>query len=153
AEYEIDSEELFLKGAKGEDIADFDDIDKKIILLKQELRHIEEPAKLDLKIQKQFFESCTKPIVRMLINKVGKFDDLYQTNSVYMSGHGSPAGVTTHKAWSTTAQNSQKEVALGQLEDLLTSGFLFTSLQIIFRWEAFRKAGLNTFSDSFTVNF
>jgi Fic family protein len=156
ASEEINSEELFLKGARGGDISDSDDIDKKIALLDQELSNVAEPVQLDLEIEFLLVTKCLKPCFEQLVKKLGQFDKFY-----------SKASFTAHAmVWSNSDLNSQgawgftppvvKESVLGRIEHVIRNqGIMFSNLQFHFQWSGFKKAGLNIFEDNslVTVNF
>jgi fido (protein-threonine AMPylation protein) len=78
----IDAETLYLRGAKGESIEDFDDVDKAVALLKQQLQGIPPPVELSAAGQAKFFKEELQPFLVRLDNKLAQFDDLFAANQV-----------------------------------------------------------------------
>jgi Fic family protein len=154
ADYEIYSQELLLRGARGEDITDFDDVDKRIALLKQQLKHIEEPAEFSFPVLKLFSGRCIEPILNKLVTKGAQLDDLYASNWLNLSGQYSVLGAKSGTAgWQQTLHGADKATAVDQLHQCFAQSYVFKSIQAQFTWEGFKKARFNTFSDHLTLNF
>ena len=66
----IRSLELYLKGSRGESLEEPDDIDKQVALLKQELKHIEEPVRLTPEIQKSVFDTSIESLIVIFGTKI-----------------------------------------------------------------------------------
>lgn len=77
---EINSLELMLKGAKGEDIEDPDDLDKEIALLKQKIKSDRKEVKIERNndvIKKLYDESYSKLMLTFFNSLTKAFKDLY----------------------------------------------------------------------------
>ena len=66
----INSLELLLKGARGESIDEFDDIDKEVALLKQMLKHIDDPIVLSHELQRDLFKESIFPLLERVASKL-----------------------------------------------------------------------------------
>jgi Fic family protein len=150
----IDAETLYLRGAKGEPIEDFDDIDKKIALLKQELSNIAEPLTLNTEIQLDFLTRCVKPCFNRLVKKLGQFDDLYSENSFITSiMQWANPQLTSQATWNSPPQLTKYD-AINRIENiLLNQKIVFARMEFHFSWNGFRKAGTNTFGDACQLYF
>jgi Fic family protein len=150
AEAEVYSQELFLKGARGEDVSDYEDVDKRIALLKMELQHIEKPAEISISVQKDFMSRLVIPLTTRLAKRMSQFDELFASHSVQLTGqyvqfeHGIVA------AWETQLSESV-ENNIKEISRVIDAKHLFNFLNIVFRWNGFQRAGLNTFDYSFHV--
>lgn len=78
----IQSLELYLKGAKGENIEDITDIDKQIELLKASLSDKNETQWINVEIAKKIFDKIIAPTFELLLNKLSKFDDLFSQRDI-----------------------------------------------------------------------
>jgi Fic family protein len=150
----IDAENLYLRGAKGEPIEDYDDIDKKIALLKQELSNIAEPLELNAQIQTEFFSNSVKSCFNRLVRKLSQFDDLYSKNSSDVTVMlWANAEFTSQIQWQTQPPLTKNDV-LERIERHRTQqGILIAGIQLVFYWNGFKKAGTNTFDDVCRFNF
>ncbi len=150
----VDAQELYLRGAKGESIEDFDDIDKKIALLKQELSSVAEPLVLNPEIQLDFLARCVKPCFTRLVKKLAQFDELYTENLFVatMMQWANPQ-MTSQSTWQTSPPLTKQD-AIDRIENCVANQRLFfASIQFNFSWNGFRKAGTNTFNDSCSLIF
>jgi len=78
----INSLELFLKGAKGENIEEITDVDKQIDLLKAQLNGQKEKKILD-KIQFiKIYQDIAKPLLLKTLRKLEKFDELFFSKEI-----------------------------------------------------------------------
>jgi Fic family protein len=146
AEEESNSEYLYLKGAKGEDISEYDDVDKRITLLKQELSNVEPPVPLSAEIQEKYFANCLKPILASLFKKISQFDDLYASNQIWAAGQFLMPGVpNVQQQWNVNGLGRQE--TLDRFEKEIQRKSLFSHVDFVFAWNGFKKAGHNTFSD------
>lgn len=156
ANEEIHSEELFLRGAKGEDVSDFEDIDKRIALLKQELQHREKPAELTTSVQKEFIVNLMAPFITRLAMKVSQFDELFASKSIHVNGsfiagpNYRPSG--SLQQWNSIAKESVESQCQQILQNVEQEN-RFTLLDFVFFWDGFQRAGLNTFQYQFQVKF
>lgn len=87
----LESIDLYIRGAKGENIAEEDDLDKKIQLLKLQLKSdfdkVEKPIEHSLEIQAKLFDESFKSLFIKLDDKLSKFDDLFlKTNHGILAG-------------------------------------------------------------------
>lgn len=78
----IHSLELYLKGAKGENIEDITDIDKQIELLKASLSDNNETQWINIEIAKKIHDIIIAPTFELLINKLSKFDELFSQRDI-----------------------------------------------------------------------
>ena len=78
----LDAENLYLRGATGESIEDFDDVDKAVALLKKEIQGIPAPVELTNDVQAIFLKEQLKPFLTRLDNKLAQFDDIFASNQV-----------------------------------------------------------------------
>jgi Fic family protein len=150
----IDAETLYLRGAKGEPIEDFDDIDKKIALLKQELSNIAEPLELNAQIQAEFLSHSIKPCFNRLVRKLNQFDDLYSKNSfsAVVTLWVNPQ-LTSQTNWQIQPPETKNDILERLDARLKLQGALFSRTQFSFNWNGFKRAGTNTFSDDCTLMF
>lgn len=80
-EYLTHSMEIFIKGAKGEDIEEPDDLDKEIKLLKKELAQLEDRPKLKglPNNRSLVYDGSVKSLLLSLDKTIKKFNDLFLT--------------------------------------------------------------------------
>ncbi|MEI7597229.1 MAG: Fic family protein [Bacteroidota bacterium] len=78
----ITSLELYLKGAKGENIDEITDVDKQIDLLKAQLNGQKEKKTID-KIQFiKIYQDIAKPLLAKTLRKLEKFDELFFSKKI-----------------------------------------------------------------------
>ena len=78
----INSLELYIKGAMGENIEDITDIDKQIELLKASLSDNNETQWINIEIAKKIHDKIIAPTFELLLNKLSKFDDLFSHRNI-----------------------------------------------------------------------
>jgi Fic family protein len=79
----LDSIDLYLRAARGEEISELGDFDKRLALLKQELETAGNPVKRSLETQVQAFEDYVVPLMKRLIPKFEQVDDLFLRHQCY----------------------------------------------------------------------
>jgi Fic family protein len=79
------SEELFIKGAKGEDIQDVDDIDKEISLLKARLQQETHKIIFDISTVKEIVTNSVEPLFNSIFLKLNQFDELFNKKTLAIS--------------------------------------------------------------------
>lgn len=80
----IHSLDLYLKGAKGENIEEITDIDKQIELLKASISDDNDTQWINIEIAKTVHKKIIIPIFELLLSKLSKFDELfYQRDILY----------------------------------------------------------------------
>ena len=79
----IHSMEIYIKGARGENIDEPDDLDKEIILFKKELegRKDKLEKKRSIENQIELYENSLEPLIINIENTINKFRDLFLTYS------------------------------------------------------------------------
>lgn len=82
AEQLINSLDLYLKGAKGENIEEITDIDKQIDLLKAQLNGTKEKLILTNSQFYKIYEQIIKPLFKKIFNKLSKFDELFVSKEI-----------------------------------------------------------------------
>jgi len=151
AEELIRSEELYLRGAKGEPVEELDDVDKEIRLLKQELQHIGEPVKLSPSVQAEIFDQAIIPFLNRLADKLSKFDDLFAETLITLDGTRTAGGAF----WQLTGGG---QVVKGMLEAVertrkWKTETLIHQISLDIRWNAFKKLPLSNFSHNTQITF
>ena len=122
--------------------------------LKSGLKSNEEPLELTQPVQKQFIFRCLTPLIAQLIKSTAELDELFASNYLGMIGNYSMVGTPGGNAnWNIHLPGAEKQTALEQLEDSLNKGRFFSTLQISFSWQGFKKAGSNAFQDGFQLEF
>jgi Fic family protein len=85
----IHSLELMVKGAKGEDIEEPDDLDKKIALLKNEIADVDIENEVQIQFNKDTFlniyDTWLSELLKELVVKIKKFDDLFVKPTHYIN--------------------------------------------------------------------
>jgi Fic family protein len=148
ADETMNSLELFLRGARGDTIDELDDIDKEVALLKQKLRHIDDPLVLSLEVQREWFRECIFPLLEKLINKLGQFNEFYfeskltasltiATSSKSTTGWNSPANAAPEAILKDIIRHSEKNILL--------------QIELVFNWSRFKKTPLKVLNDSLVV--
>lgn len=151
----VDSEELYLRGARGEPIEDSDDIEKQVALLKQELRDVPKPLELSRDLQLDFLTHKLIPLLERIDKKVKQFDELFKECGVDLQfimqsanhmGVQLPrdlAGAKLLKLFNEGPTKSLEELGLGIRT--VYNGW-FRELRFYFRWDEFLRDGTNDFS-------
>lgn len=125
----LNSLNLFLRGAKGEDIEEFEDLDKKIAILEKKLdatRQTKGPEK-SRETLGDFYDSWLDPFLDSFYYQIGKFDRFFQKHTLDLSAH----------------QMRQKDIELSKLkvlakEALLSQAKSDEELQIVYKFENFK---------------
>ena len=146
----LDSENLYLRGARNEPIEDADDIDKAVQLLKQELARMEEPQELSITTLGELFGSSIAVIVTRSANKLTQFDELFYRETVNLSREIYLDGELNGWTSGNSFQGSKKEII--NLVSQAAKNWI-RQLTVYFGWEGFRKAGLHDFNMGVQLRF
>jgi Fic family protein len=92
----INSLELYLKGAKGENIDEITDVDKQIDLLKVQLNSQHEKITINKVQFVKIYNEIVKPLLVKTLNKLEKFDELFFSKEIlcWRFGNGNPVKST-----------------------------------------------------------
>jgi Fic family protein len=148
----IRSLEIMIKGAKGEDVDEDDDLDKKLALLKQKLNGVDKEKEIKLKYNRKTFLSLydrwIKDIVKVFVETVEKYNDFYLecNHSINLSSNGQGI-VFTNQSFENTSERFIN--MLGQSSQGESNQRDELTLQCSYR--KFRKGGVNTFDSYYTV--
>lgn len=130
--------ELVLRGAKGEDIQEMDDLDKEITLLKQQLQAVEKPICLDGDIQERVILQTLRPLLQQLLPKLRQFDELFSSTIKQIS-------VSDRDSRSTRTYPFQMVNEVLRTLNQETRDKLIHTITFLFEWKKFQKGGLNMF--------
>lgn len=131
------AQELFLRGAKGEELQELSDLDKEIALFKQQLREFEEPLSMTPETKEQAFARSILPLLRELLPKLRQFDEMFLTSNVGLSfgANGIPGQLVSF----ANIEEAAKRFHLGGRHIPVTQVWLS------FEWGKFKHGGLKTF--------
>lgn len=165
----LDSETLYLRGARGESIEDSDDVDKAVALLKQELKNAEKPMELTLKGQMDFLRERIIPLLERVDKRVSQFDDLFASNLLQIEFSTSTvptyserfsrsaAGTGLMTRWPEVRTPSLLVIGqpVSQMHSKPKNLALLKKLVFSYYWEGFQMDGTNDFSVyfNFTLEF
>jgi Fic family protein len=125
----LDSESLYLRGAKGASIEDADDVDKAVALLKHELRG--QTHKLDFRqAQIETVRNSLMPLFRACSQKLTQFDDLFRANK---------SSISILRTNSVSSRSVDKAYADQVLLKLADDQAPFSGIKLDFQWEAFQS--------------
>lgn len=134
----VAAQELFLRGAKGEELQELDDLDKEITLLKQQLRAVPDALPLSPEALQRTIDLAIIPLVHQTSLKLRQFDDLFASVKRHFEtaiSRGPGCQVIRHLSFQQPAESRDRireMVAKEKLEVL------------VFRneWSVFKKGGL-----------
>ncbi|MEN9574975.1 MAG: hypothetical protein RL514_2830 [Verrucomicrobiota bacterium] len=135
----LDSETLYLRGARGDSVEDYDDVDKAVALLKQELQAVPIPLEYSLDVQRQHFEKHLIPLLTRLDAKLAQFDEFFATHR----------GDILYDSGGRFLARGTRMDCINWLRDRAEAHALERELSFWFHWEHFLKDGTNVFSFSF----
>jgi Fic family protein len=135
----FDSETLYLRGARGDSVEDYGDVDKAVALLKQELQAVPTPPEHSLEVQRQHFENHLIPLLARLDTKLAQFDELFATHR----------GDLLDPSRGRLLIEGTRMDCINWLRSIANAGALERDLFFRFHWEGFLKDGPNDFSFSF----
>lgn len=145
-----DSERLFLRGARGESIEDASDLDREVLLLKEELKQVAPNVDLSVPVQTQHLENNLAPFIQRLDRKLVQFDELYSTSGALMSIQiPPPPGIGTINNGSLHKDQRSKIIAAAL--EANRNLHLLKKISIEFTWQGFRRAGINDFSTRLSI--
>lgn len=135
------AQELFVRGAKGVELQELDDLNKEITLLKQQLREVEEPIRLTGESQQRVVRHALRPLLQHLLPKLRQFDELFLAarKRIVVTENPNHAG--------KTSPFEMVDDVLRFIEEE-TRGKLLCDVRVFFEWEKFQKGGLNVFDHS-----
>ena len=142
-EYSLD---LMLRGAKGADIEEDDDLDKQIALLKASLKDAaaeEVRLKKSEKVVGETYAKSIEPLFKAFEAKMSKFDELFAERELTLEVNGrhsaAPLGNSDALFW----------------EQFFSVDPAIRSVAVDYRWRGFKKLGTKTFNASveLTVQF
>jgi Fic family protein len=142
----IESLEMSIKAAKGENISEIGDLDKKIKLLENELSQIDEDEEVKSHFNKDIFmgimDSWGKSIIITIIPTIKKFN-IFFTESNHHIGCSS--------VWESFVNESENDIftaVIAKLDDSISkSNFQMhnCTIEISAHYGSLKKGGLNTF--------
>jgi hypothetical protein len=138
--------ELYLRGAKGEELQEPDDIDKRIALLKQELSNVSEPTVFSEAVYQALLNGMVRPLLERVGAKLSKFNELFVASQMdVMVGGGQGR---------RTGTSSIQPTVSAQVMDILGQKGV-TSVHLTYKWKTFKKGGVKIFDAqvSITIQF
>lgn len=141
----IFSEELFLKGARGEDIQDFDDVDKEISLLKARLQQETHKVIYDKSTINVIVTDSILPLFSTIFSKLNQFDELFYSKRLYISELNR---VDKNKGTYTTTSES----SLRYVSNHIINKQNFRRHFFLFEWLDFIKTENKLFNISISFN-
>jgi len=152
AEEVIRSEELYLRGARGESVEELDDIDKKIRLLKQELQHIAEPVEWSFEAKDSIFSNSIFPLLTTFFTKFAAFEGLFsevyiQTLGIGINEQGGRVALNPHNLRGDVIKTRET------IERYVIDEALIESLSLNFHWNHLKKLPLQSFAHTEILQF
>jgi len=144
AEELVRSEELYLRGARGEPVEELDDVDKEIRLLKQELQHIAEPVPLTKASQSEIFDLAIMPFLNRLAEKLSQFDELFSETLAFVNGARAGSVLLRLPGGGTPVGGIIE--AIKAIREWAATGDLINQFTLDIRWNAFKKMPLHPFN-------
>lgn len=143
---EIRSLELMIKGAKGEDVDEDQDLDKKLALLRKKLDGIDESEVVKLKFNKdtflEMYNNWIQNLIKDFINTVQKYNEFYLESNHSIIFSCLPSGFIF--------SNQSDDFLISKFEsDIENNDFTYNSynnkLELRASFSSFKKAGINAF--------
>ncbi len=129
--------ELFLRGAKGEDVQELNDLDKEIELFKRRLPDTEIPLEASVGTQDGVVVNSIVPLLNQLIPRMSRLDELFATSKREVEFRLQ----SEHSKYHTNPFKDATEVNLLAGQMIRTS--LLRSMEVRFYWERFKRGGVN----------
>ena len=149
----IRSLEIMIKGTKGEDVDEDDDLDKKLALLKQKLDGVDKEKELKIKYNRHSFfiethSGWTKNLITSFVQIVQKYNDFFLEFSHTLSLKSTSEDLTFT---TETPKDVYDRFALLIMSS--NNGIYNTSdeLYLSCTFKKFKKAGINTFDCYFNL--
>ena len=139
----VQSLELIIKGAKGEDIEEPEDLDKKIALLKNKIESISTDS--DVKIERSrdaisnLLNDSFITLFNATVEQVNKFKDFYANTSGLLFADGNSNG-------------GNVQDGLEAIKKRLRDNISPSNMQLSFQLKGFKKAGISTMNDYLQVD-
>jgi len=133
----ISSEELFLKGARGEEIQDADDVDKEISLLKARLQNETHKIIYAQDSIVSIVQDSILPLLNLLFSKIDQFDELFNSKNLF---------VRINRENIVTARNSKTEEFIKQVTALISGNANVVEYLFSINWKDFIKTENKLFS-------
>ena len=136
ADAELAALDLSCRGARGENVEDDTDLDKQVLMLKQQLKRSEEPLPKNTDTLRNCLQDSVFPLLARATQKLSEFDELFTNAEVCplvdnMGGNHRKPEEIAH--FLTTILNSRGKI---------------DSIQVEFRWKGFKKGGVRVFDHS-----
>ena len=149
AEHVMESLDLYLRAAKGEEITEPTDLEKEIALEILRLQHLEEPEPLTQGAQKRLFENSFEPLFAEIAKLLGSLSELFAEDEV-----------TVRRSLKMRSQISTDSFTRKLRQSpLMPENFawwnetnLIKNLQLVFSLKGFKKARFDTFDLSAEVH-
>ena len=129
----LDAMQLYLRGARGEDLGELGDFDKRIALLTQQLESEEETAHKGLQAQADLFDNLLRPLFSTIYARLEKVDPLFARVDSRLHGYTSGATLITFVGIGDSR--------LARMLDLFqrAAGYELYFIGLEEAWEGFRK--------------
>jgi Fic family protein len=144
AEAEIASLDLHCRGARGEKVEEITDLDKEILLLKQQLTKGDQPQPKTKENMKACFEHSISPLLIRAVQKLRQFNELFSESSVHVS--------SDH---ANSRADSDGEKLIPWIQQFFSGDPrlpLPRFMQLNFIWKGFKRNGLNVFDHNVSLN-
>ncbi len=135
--------QLMIRGAKGEEISETDDIDKEILLLDKKLESLGRSEIREEKKEKtvlNVFNESIIPLITSVFTKASKFDNYFKEQDILYNINNS-------------LNTQDKESFLNSLLNKISEPDKIQNFSFYYRLNGFKKAGVNDFNVSEYLHF
>lgn len=140
ANAELAALDLHCCGARGENVEEITDLDKEVLMLKQQFKQGVEP----MAKTREALTDCLQHSVFLLVNramqKLGEFDELFSVAEI---------SVNVDHAGSS----SKRDEVIPFIQRVLDQRQTINNMSLTFTWRNFKKAGLNIFNHQVELAF
>ena len=140
ASAELAALDLHCRGARGENVEEITDLDKEVLMLKQQFKQGEEPLAKTRDSLTDCLHRSVFPLINRAVQKLSEFDELFSATEISVV------------ADNAGGQREPNEV-IPTIERVLHEKQTIGKIQLTFIWRNFKRGGLTIFDHQLGLNF
>lgn len=153
-EHVVDSLELYIRAAKGEEIQEPTDLEKEIVLLKMELSSLEEPQVLTAPVQLRLFQVSLNPLIQEIVRLLKPLSDYFVKSSLLVEAtQGRAEEHTGARVFNPPVMELTRVEGLPQRDEYWAQGQVLSLLYARFELKEFKRGQFDSFNLSKSLEF
>jgi Fic family protein len=143
--------DLAVRAAKGEEVDELNDLDKKIALIKQQVQHVPDSVIATAEVENRVFKMFVLPALERITQKLSQLNGLFRVAQAIVKYKVHPTASRNSSA--NGEQTSTFEELIDQIESLRSTNAAVAKVGVTFMWLDYLKSPKKLASLSTTIEF